>query len=269
MPGRIRIESKIGCYHVIQRGVAKQILFEDERDYRCYYERMRECVRTFGCEIVAYCLMNNHVHLLIRSSDSAEVSRMMQKLGTGYAKYFNTKYDRSGHVFQGRFHSISIQSEQQLLACVRYIHNNPVKAKYCKAHKDYEWSSYREYIGKSDVVKVKWLLKIVGGIDEFMKLGRQRDNYKVGLLESTDAIMARGQEIINEQLGYKYDNGFIVNQLSKPVRDGIIYELQRSGMTRKQIELLTGVSKTIQKRVCQSRGQRVQNVPFMPGIDGA
>lgn len=269
MSKRLSVESKIGCYHVIQRGVAKQILFEDERDYRRYHERLRECVAVFSCEIVAYCLMSNHVHLLIRSSDAAELSRMMQKLGTGYAKYFNTKYDRSGHVFQGRFHSIPIQSEQQLLACVRYIHNNPVKAKYCKTHKDYEWSSYREYVGKSEVVKVKWLLEIVGGVNGFNEISRGKDNYKVGILESTDTIMKRGQKIINEKLGYKYDNGFIVNQLSKPVRDEIIYELQRSGMTRKQIELLTGVSKTIQKRVCRSRVQRVQNVPFMPGVEGA
>ena len=263
MPRNKRIESPIECYHVTQRGVGKQILFEDKRDCIRYINKIQECKSTIDFEVIAYSLMNNHVHLLIRTAKIEDLSKLMRIIGTSYARYFNTKYDRSGYVFQDRFHSFPINDESQLFACISYIHNNPVKAGYCKVLEDYEWSSYQEYLDVLDkplaeennmmIADVRFLRGILDGKQHFIEINQTEDDYKKVVAESNDAIMARGQTIINNSLGYRYDNGLIVNQLSKPVRDKIIIELRNSGMTYKQIELLTGVSKTIQRRI-QGRG---------------
>ena len=128
MARRAREISPTGYYHVIQRGVGKQILFEDEKDYKRYLRKLRESKEQYQVSVVAYCLMSNHVHLLLHSEDIAAISRMMRVLGASYASFYNIKYDHTGHVFQDRYLSNPIRDEEHLLTCIRYIHNNPVRA---------------------------------------------------------------------------------------------------------------------------------------------
>ena len=249
MPRHKRLESPLGYYHVVQRGTGKQLLFENEKDYLRYQNKILECKDIIRFQLVAFCLMDNHVHLLIKASHIEDVSRLMRMLGTSYARYFNTKYDRSGYVFQDRYHSIPIENEKQLFDCVRYIHNNPVKAGYCNKREEYFWSSYRNYINGFGVADIEPILELMGGLRQFLAISSSKDDYQMSAIESTDMMMERGLRIINKQLGYEYDNGFIVNQLSRPLRNAVIKELKNNGFSPKKIELLTGVSKTIQRRI--------------------
>lgn len=133
--------------HIIVRGNGKQILFEDDADRKKYLSLLQKYSAETGIIILAYCLMDNHVHLLIRDAAGA-ASVFMKKTGVSYVLYYNTKYERTGHLFQDRYKSEVIDSDAYLLAVYRYILNNPAKAGICAAEK-YLWSSYREY-GKTE-----------------------------------------------------------------------------------------------------------------------
>ena len=130
-----------GFYHVVMRGVGKQVLFEDGQDRDGFLRRLRETCGELGVKIVAWCLMSNHVHLLLRG-DMDAISRAMRRVESAYASRFNARHGRTGTLFQGRFTSVPVESDEQLCAAVRYIHLNPVKA---GEPIDGPWSSYAEY----------------------------------------------------------------------------------------------------------------------------
>ncbi len=113
--------------------------------------------------LYGYCIMDNHVHLLMKE-ESDSISRTMKRICISYSHYFNKKYEREGHLFQVRFRSERIESEDYLLACIRYIHNNPVKAFIVREPSDYEWSSYNAYMDKYDnedeIVSTEFILNI-------------------------------------------------------------------------------------------------------------
>ena len=143
MARKARRKSISGYSHLIMRGNNKQILFEKPEDYRFFISRMARYCQEAGIRIIAYCLMDNHVHILVHDPENA-VSEMMKKLGVSYSKYYNEKYERIGHLFQGRFLSEPVENDEYLLTAYRYILNNPRKAGICPAEK-YRWSSYKGY----------------------------------------------------------------------------------------------------------------------------
>jgi putative transposase len=130
-----------GIAHVTARGNRRADLFLVERDYRRYLELLEEALRRFGVECHAYCLMPNHVHLLLEGTQAA-ISKALQRAHGLYARWFNTTYRLDGHVFQGRFFAGGIESEPHLLELARYIANNPVRAGLCDGARDWPWSSF-------------------------------------------------------------------------------------------------------------------------------
>jgi len=140
--GRQLSESKI--YHVMIRGNERKDIFLDKEDKLRFIDTLREKNKDGKYAIYAYCLMDNHVHLLINEG-SEEISRIMKRINISYAYYFNKKYGRIGHLFQDRFKSEAIDKDAYLLSVVRYIHNNPVKAGIVKCVSEYQWSSYSAY----------------------------------------------------------------------------------------------------------------------------
>jgi putative transposase len=146
MPRHARKKSKTGVYHVMVRGINKEIIFHDDEDRRKFLYILAKVKEGYPFELLGYCLMNNHVHLLIREG-TENISQIMKRIGTRYAIYFNSKYDRKGHLFQNRFRSERVEDEEYLLTVLRYIHQNPVKAFLVNDTKDYLWSSYRAYLG--------------------------------------------------------------------------------------------------------------------------
>lgn len=140
-------------YHVYNRGTEQRVIFLDAADHQRFTRTMGE-YRHGMVAIVAYVLMPNHFHLLIRPRSEDSLSRYMHRLGTSFTMYFNARYERSGSLFQGRFKAVVMESTEQLLHVSRYIHGNPVKAKMEHTLEErmrllelYSWSSYPDYVG--------------------------------------------------------------------------------------------------------------------------
>lgn len=128
--------------HVIQRGNNRQaVLFADE-DYQKYLEVLAENAQSTGCQLHAYVLMTNHIHLLLTSESEESVSRLIQGIGRKYVRYINEVYRRSGTLWEGRFKSALIDSDRYLLTCSRYIELNPARAGMVNRPAEYRWSSY-------------------------------------------------------------------------------------------------------------------------------
>jgi putative transposase len=128
---------------VIQRGNNRQVLFTSDNDIAAYAFWLAEGAEKYGLLIHGWAFMTNHVHLLLTPSRNCSVSRLMQSLGRRYVGYFNYAFARSGTLFEGRFRSSLVQSEDYFLACLRYIELNPVRAGIVTDPGDYLWSSYR------------------------------------------------------------------------------------------------------------------------------
>ncbi len=140
--GRRLSESKI--YHIMIRGNERKYIFLDDEDKKRFIEILNEKNKERKFAIYAYCLMDNHVHILINEGID-EIGKIMKRINISYAYYFNKKYDRIGHLFQDRFKSEGIENDAYLLSVIRYIHNNPVKAGMVKSVEEYKWSSYAIY----------------------------------------------------------------------------------------------------------------------------
>ncbi|WP_338011674.1 transposase [Desulforamulus putei] len=122
-------------------------MFLDDRDKQRFLDTLAGIKDKFNCKFYAYCLMNNHVHLVVDTNGS-DISQIMKSLNVSYVMYFNRKYERCGHLFQDRFRSEVIDNDRYLLEVTRYIHLNPVRAKMVKDAAHYPWSSYSVYIGR-------------------------------------------------------------------------------------------------------------------------
>ena len=143
MPRRPRILLPDYPLHIVQRGINREPCFFAEEDYHCYLHWLEEAARDCGCSIHAYVLMTNHVHLLLTPGESGAPARLMQSLGRRYVQYANCHYRRTGSLWEGRYKASVVQAEGYLLACMRYIELNPVRAAMAADPAAYRWSSYR------------------------------------------------------------------------------------------------------------------------------
>lgn len=136
-------------HHVTQRGNYKQPVFQDEDDFIKYKTWLKEYSQKYGLKIWAYCLMNNHVHFVCVPLKGDSLSRTFNSLHMRYSQYFNNKKGANGHLWQGRFFSCMLD-EMHLYAAIRYVENNPVKARIVETPEEYRWSSTRGHV-KSDI----------------------------------------------------------------------------------------------------------------------
>lgn len=143
MPRRPRFVVPGQPHHVIIRGVNRDPIFYDDADHRCYLKRLKEAIDKHECDLHAYVLMTNHVHLLISPSTEQGIGKTIQMLGRYYVQYFNTTYGRTGTLWEGRYKSALVDTERYLLTCYRYIELNPVRAQMVMHPSEYPWSSYR------------------------------------------------------------------------------------------------------------------------------
>lgn len=149
MPRVPRLHSTGNVFHVMLRGNNRQIIFEDEEDALKFLETLHECRNASECEIYAFCLMSNHIHLLIRPGREP-LGKFIQRTASRYVYWYNAKHERVGHLFQGRYRSEPIRSDRQFLSVLRYIIQNPMKAGIEAAPGQYPWSSYHSYAGRWD-----------------------------------------------------------------------------------------------------------------------
>lgn len=144
MPRTARETSTTGIYHVILRGINQQNIFEEDEDKTRFLFILQDTKRTCGYELYAYALMNNHVHLLLKTGD-ASLEEIFKRIGGKYVYWYNTKYQRTGHLFQDRFKSEPVEDMEYLLTVICYIHYNPLRAGLCDTL-DYKYSSFADYI---------------------------------------------------------------------------------------------------------------------------
>jgi putative transposase len=133
--------------HIIQRGNDRAACFRRDSDYLLYLLHLRQLSERFSCSVHAYCLMTNHVHLLLTPATREGCSTLMRNLGQRYVQYFNRTYERTGTLWEGRFRSCLVDTARYALACQRYIELNPLRAKMVAHPGEYPWSSYRTHVG--------------------------------------------------------------------------------------------------------------------------
>jgi REP element-mobilizing transposase RayT len=164
MARRPRVFAPGLLYHVIVRGNQRRQTFRSDEDYKAYLDRLEKYRTKFRVRVYAYCLMPNHVHLLVETG-SAPLAKFMQGLQQSYTQYFNHRYRKVGHLFQGRYKAIICEKEKYLLALIRYIHLNPVRARLAKRPEQYPHSGHGGYLmnGTPKVVETGPILSMLGG----------------------------------------------------------------------------------------------------------
>lgn len=183
-------------YHIYNRGNNKEKVFFDDKDYRAFLFRLGLClgftekelnkeemtsmpysriritaINKGNFKIHAFCLMENHFHLLIEQVGDISISNLMLKLCTSYSRYINLKYKRVGHIFQDKFKAVLIENDPQLMWASAYIHMNPVKDKIVKEPDEYPWSSYNDFAKNRDlqIIHKNFLLDLFGDKESFIK----------------------------------------------------------------------------------------------------
>ena len=246
MPRKAREKGRAGIYHIMQRGINQQQIFEDDEDNEKLLDVLGECKILSGFELFAYCLMGNHTHFLMKTHEE-ELDRIFKRIGARYVYWYNNKYQRCGHLYQDRFRSETIESDRQFLAVLRYIHQNPVKANLCGSVGKYKWSSYNEYLGESRIVDRDYALEMIG-VDEFIKFNNSSnndnflDNRAKTYLLTDGAIKAMMRELCNCDTV----EGF--QRFNSKERDYYLKKLREKGASIRQISRLTGISKGIVQR---------------------
>lgn len=178
MPRQPRFVLSGVATHVVQRGNNRAACFLEEGDYRVYLAQLRELAKKLHCSVHAYCLMTNHVHLLLTPDSAAACAALMRDLGQRYVQYFNRRHERSGTLWEGRFRSCITESARYVFACYRYIELNPVRAGMVVHPSQYPWSSYAANCGDRPDA-------LVSPHSVFESLGR--DNYRRLVDEAIDA----------------------------------------------------------------------------------
>jgi REP element-mobilizing transposase RayT len=175
MPARGPIFYKGGYYHIYSRGVEKRTVFQDNADYRRFLNKLKFYSEKYAINILAYCLMPNHYHLLITQNGESSAALFLQRLNLAYSMYFNKRYERVGPLFQGRFKAKLVKTDEYLLHLSRYIHLNPAEVQIKKKNlADYKWSSYPAYMGLRENDRITDIKLI---INYFSKAGRA-ESYK-------------------------------------------------------------------------------------------
>ncbi len=190
LPGRF--------YHVMLRGNdAQTIFFEDADRYRMSL-LIQEGVERYGHRIHAFCFMKNHIHLLIQLGIT-DISKIIQNITFRYTQYINKKYDRIGHLFQGRFKSILLDEEGYFLKLLRYIHRNPIRAHIVKSPSSYHWSSHNTYLGADDFL---WITTKCGlsKFDNSLEVARKIYDLYVQKKESEEDLSALRNQFVDGQL---------------------------------------------------------------------
>ncbi len=263
MARKLRSASDSGVYHVILRGVNKQDIFENEKDFLKFLslmERVAFPVDETGQRIpplliiYAYCLMPNHVHLLVREQKCG-VSAAIKWLSGTYAGYFNIKYEHVGHVFQGRFRSEVVNDWEYFLTLMQYIHQNPIAGGLVKKVGDYRWSSWREYdpnmvcdvpicATKSVYTKISF-----DALEELVNTSLPKTQRIMDFDSDTGRRLTdeRVREYIKAEFGITEVSK--IQHLTKAERNEVIKRLLEFCMNERQISRVTGISRGVIHRL--------------------
>ena len=245
MPRIARTKSNTGIYHVVLRGINRQRIFEEDQDNKKYLETIKRYRKTSGYEVYAYCLMSNHIHLLMKEGKE-DLGITFRRIGASYVYWYNWKYSRRGHLFQDRYKSEVVETDSYFLTVMRYIHQNPIKAGIVKEIQTYPWSSSKEYTKKAEICDTGFALGLFSAnLKEALYLWKKfnQENNNDICLEFDHRVRLNdleAAELIQNITGVK-SPGEIQN-FEKYKRNNVIKKFKRKGLSIRQIERLTGVS---------------------------
>ena len=248
MPRTPRQKSKSGVYHIMLRGINQQVIFEDDEDYLKFTETLKKYKAISGYKIFAYCLMSNHIHILLQTGQE-DLDVIMKRIAGSYVYWYNWKYYRKGHLFQDRFKSEPVENDSYFLTVLRYIHRNPIKAGIAKDIDKYVFSSYNEYIsGECDLVDVEIALSMLGR-EEFIRFNKEENNdICLDIDEQNFRLSDKDARDIIKMIS-KCSNATEFQELSQGLRDKYITKLKESGLSIRQISRLTGISFAIVRKI--------------------
>ena len=246
MPRVARIKSKSNIYHIMIRGINQQDIFTDDEDDEKFLVILDHYRQKIELEIYAYCLMGNHVHLLLKEGKEP-LSNTIKRIGASYVYYYNWQYDRKGHLFQDRYKSEPVEDDAYFLTVLRYIHQNPLKAGLTNNIASYLWSSYKEYIHKQKMVKVDFALSLFDqdknrAIKEFEKF-----NYGINqdqCLDLTEQKKTLSDKLVRKLVLDKYgvELALLHNESKKNQLEIIKYLKAQEGISMRQLSRLTGLT---------------------------
>lgn len=250
MAREARKESPTGYYHAMMRGNNKEMIFNKISEKQYFLDQLQHQVDEGKVSIVAYCLMDNHVHLMI-NSDLKSMSESLKWINIKFAGRYNYKYERIGHVFQDRYKSEIINTEEHLIQALRYIHNNPVAAKMVYKASEYIWSSYNHYVGKEESIispEEKQLIMEMfsGSIKQFKNFHLEEDTNEFLEIKG-DLELEReekAQKIISRYCEKYEISDYMELKDRKEVLEEIVIELIRtSHLTHRRISELLDINR--------------------------
>ena len=244
MPRQARKESGSGIYHVMLRGVNRQVIFQDDGDRVRFLTVLKNVKEVSGFRLHAFCLMPNHVHLLIEAAGEP-LGIVFKRIGSTYAGWYNKKYDRVGHLFQDRFRSENVETDQYYMTALRYILWNPVKAGMVPAPGLYRWSSYLAYEkGTGSLTDTEYAERLFGLRERLIGFLREDSNETVMDEEQFDRRLRDdlATEVFRRITGCESPSEF--QQLEETWRRAYVKELYLENLTTVQIARLTGLPRS-------------------------
>ena len=223
-------------YHVMVQGINKENIFEKNDMKNKYRDLIAKKSKENQILILAYCIMNNHVHLLIKTESSEALSKMMSQMNTGYGKYYNKKINRTGYVFRDRYRAEPIHDENHLRNCLRYIHENPVKAHIVQFCEEYIYSSFNDY--KNNCVNSEIVKAIFGDGNYLDKISGEYEDYNFIEVnnEFGSQILENFDSVCDEYSDYDYSDERNVYINSKELK-------KRTNATNEQIMKFMGIKR--------------------------
>ncbi len=244
MPRQGRKKSKSGLYHIMLKGIDDRNIFLQEGDRKKFLSHVIKAKEKGGFLLLAYCLMDNHVHLLLEENE--ELGTTMKRITVGYVLWHNHNYGRSGHLFQNRYLSEVVETDEYLVTVARYIHQNPVKAGLVKKAKDYHWSSYQQYIdaykGKVTQLnpeRIKVYFKSRTDFETFMNM--EQDDKCLDYITTGKITDEELAAIIEKKYQVKAGRKMVKEERNKLVQD--LYKTERTSI--RQLARVLGVSKGV------------------------
>ena len=241
MPRQARKKSETGIYHIMLRGINQQQIFEDSEDFSKFLQVLKDCKAISEFEIYAYCLMGNHIHLLIQEIKEP-IEQIMKRIATRFVYWYNIKYQRVGHLFQDRFKSEPVEDDAYFLTVLRYIHQNPIKAGICKKPQNYQHSSYNEFLGITYLINRDFVFDMIDK-EQFIVFNNEKTFDKCLDIEDNPLIKVtdeQAQRIIEKYS--KCRNVAEFQNLDIKSRDKYLKKFKENGLSIRQISRLTGVS---------------------------
>lgn len=249
MPRVAREKSKSGIYHIMMRGINRQIIFHDEDDCLKFIRTIQDYKEKSGYEVYAYCLMGNHVHILLKVIKEP-LEQVMRRICGRYVYWYNLKYNRIGSLFQGRFKSEPVEDDTYFLTVIRYIHQNPVKAGLAYTTKDYKWSSFNEYIKNAEFIDIDFALNIFhSDTEKARKLfieynNEQTDDVCMDIEEKRRITDREAVKIVKEVC--KVEDISEMQKFDIQKRNGYLKQLKEDfGLSIRQIERVTGINRGV------------------------